>query len=200
MECRREELCGPAASQQQIREKHPDRHVLPSNLSLPFFFFFFFFAYKLLRGWGRGEGGEEGCSARSQICIIPLLTRWSQSELTIVLSSRKTWQLTTNPERDKALPVPVLAYKPKQRAQLTKTARKRRTATGPTCTHTLKQWHHRGGRSMEGRAFIHREQQLQILVSPTHLDSSTWFTWSHVHRDTARSRWRLKALWWPRFL
>lgn len=122
--CNREELCGPAASQQQISET-TWQDTLSSNLSQLFFFFYSFSHPNLLTCYWGGGGVH---SARSWVCVIPVLIWWSQSELTIVLSSRKTWRLTTNPERHKTLPVPVLAYKPKQRAQLTRAGGRRPTA------------------------------------------------------------------------
>lgn len=145
----REELCGPAASQQQITVKQT--LPLPSDLGCSSFLLARKSTYPLSRAGvgreregGRGEVREGGCFARSHVCIIPVLFRGHHhEELTMILSSRKTLRLTTNPERDKALPVPVLAYKPKQRAQLT-----RGGARPPTRTHRLvtSQGAERGGR------------------------------------------------------
>lgn len=136
---------------------------LPSNLSLLSFFFSFSSSPTnlLVCYWGGWRGA---LPEALKVCIIPVLIWWSQSELTIVLSSWKTWRLTTNPERDKTLPVPVLAYKPKQRAQLTRRAGGRPAAAAVQPAHTGV-WHHTGwGRGMEGQAFMNQVKHKQLHI------------------------------------
>lgn len=169
-----EKLCGPAAD---LSETSRQTLSLPSNLSLLSFFFFIYKSNNCY--WGRGG---EGCSAKSQVCIIPVLIWRSQSELTIVLSSRKTWRLTTNPERDKTLPVPVLAYKPKQRAQLTRNMPD--CCSRPSCTQaqTVASW---GNRPSYSRV---KNNTFRWSHSKSHHQTSTFTinfsTWCHIHQNS----------------
>ena len=146
-----EKLCGSAverfvkASQQQSEtSSHSLSSFKPqSALLLLLLLFFNLHFYHSVHygggGEGRGSGGRGGGCALPRSRVFASFQFWpdgSQSELTIVLSSRKTWRLTTNPERDKTLPVPVLAYKPKtegKRVQLTRMVAVPPAPTGSNC-------------------------------------------------------------------